>query len=45
LIATLKPDYQADNFSINTVADEARKLFKQRLSSPAAKKDFGDQKR
>lgn len=32
LIASLTPDYQADNFSINAVAGEARKLFEQKIA-------------
>ncbi len=45
LIATLKPDYQANNFSINTVADEARNLYKRRIAGNTAQRDSGDQKR
>ena len=31
LIGTLAPDYKSDNFSIFTVADEARNIFEQRV--------------
>jgi 1-acyl-sn-glycerol-3-phosphate acyltransferase len=43
LIATLKPDYRADNFSIHTVAEKARRLFEQRLASDGSEKNSGYQ--
>jgi 1-acyl-sn-glycerol-3-phosphate acyltransferase len=32
LIGSLTPDYKSDSFSISAVADEARKIFEQRIA-------------
>lgn len=44
LIATLKPDYQTDTFSINTVAEQARQLFKQKIAGATSRRDSGHKK-
>jgi len=43
LIATLEPDYKADNFSINTVARQAWQIFADRTNRRPADRDCGRQ--
>ena len=38
LIAKLAPDYQADNFSINALADQARQIFERKIADVRAEK-------
>ncbi|MEE9913380.1 MAG: 1-acyl-sn-glycerol-3-phosphate acyltransferase [Deltaproteobacteria bacterium] len=35
-IATLQPDYQADDFSVSVLADEARQIFKRKMAGMRA---------
>jgi 1-acyl-sn-glycerol-3-phosphate acyltransferase len=37
LIGSLEPDYKSNNFSISTVADEARRIFEEKIAN--VKKD------
>lgn len=39
LIATLAPDYQADEFSINAVSDQAKEIFKQKIADIQTSRD------